>query len=83
MILLVAMVFYRKYRTQKISDLDSTKVRETLTAVLSSKEIPHAFLFTGPKGIGKTSTARIIAKVVNCTGHVKDFEPDNTCDQCI
>src|SRR5258706_12597240 len=86
------MVYYRKYRTQKISDLDSIKVRETLTAVLSSKEIPHAFLFTGPKGIGKTSTARIIAKVVNClhqdrhsgkSANVGSFEPDNLCDQCI
>jgi len=59
------MVFYRKYRPQKIDDLDSLSVRETLFAVLK-KEIPHAFLFTGPKGLGKTSTARIVAKVVNC-----------------
>lgn len=60
------MVYYRKYRPQTISELDSVSVRETLQAVLSKKETPHAFLFTGPKGLGKTSTARIIAKVVNC-----------------
>src|SRR5260221_6410497 len=60
------MVYYRKYRPQTISELDSEKVRDTLYAVLSGKEIPHAFLFTGPKGLGKTSTARIVAKVVNC-----------------
>ncbi len=89
------MVFYRKYRPQKISELDSTKVRETLTAVLSNREIPHAFLFTGPKGLGKTSTARIIAKVVNClhgsqpqaenrkSKNNDNFEPDNTCEQCV
>ena len=59
------MVFYRKYRPQQIDDLDSASVRETLHAVLQ-KNIPHAFLFTGPKGLGKTSTARIVAKVVNC-----------------
>jgi DNA polymerase-3 subunit gamma/tau len=60
------MVFYRKYRPQTIEELDSKSVRDSLTAVLSSKSISHAFLFTGPKGLGKTSTARIVAKVVNC-----------------
>ncbi len=60
------MVFYRKYRPQKIEDLDSAYVRETLKSVFEDKDFPHAFLFTGPKGLGKTSTARIIAKVINC-----------------
>src|SRR5216683_410749 len=68
------MVFYRKYRPQKIDDLDSKSVRDTLHAVLQ-KNVPHAFLFTGPKGLGKTSTARIIAKVVNCTGRAINQEP--------
>ncbi len=58
------MVFYRKYRSQKIEELDSANVRDTLYSVL--KNPPHAFLFTGPKGLGKTSTARIVAKAVNC-----------------
>lgn len=61
-----AMVFYRTYRPQTINELDSAEVREKLTAVLSSDHLSHAFLFTGPKGLGKTSTARIIAKAVNC-----------------
>lgn len=66
------MVFYRKYRSQTINELDIEAVRETLFSVLSKKDaIPHAFLFTGPKGLGKTSTARIIAKAVNCTGRSK------------
>src|SRR3990167_6431951 len=60
------MVFYRKYRPQTIEELDSKAVRDALTAVLSGKNISHAFLFTGPKGLGKTSTARIVAKAVNC-----------------
>ncbi len=78
------MVYYRKYRPQTIAELDSPKLRETLTAVLSQKEIPHAFLFTGPKGLGKTSTARIIAKVLNCTSSKRNgIEPCNECDQCV
>jgi DNA polymerase III subunit gamma/tau len=60
------MVFYRKYRPQNINELDSEQVRDALFSVLSLPEVPHAFLFTGPKGLGKTSTARIIAKAVNC-----------------
>src|SRR5258708_2964899 len=80
------MVFYRKYRPQKIDDLDSASVREMLHAVLH-ENTPHAFLFTGPKGLGKTSTARIVAKVVNCETPVKKrengLEPCNTCNQCL
>ncbi len=79
------MVFYRKYRPQTIEDLDSKAVRETLHAVLQ-KNTPHAFLFTGPKGLGKTSTARIVAKVVNCErlGERKgSLEPCNECGQCV
>ena len=60
------MVYYRKYRPQKISELDLPTVREKLTAILSSNSLPHAFLFTGSKGLGKTSSARILAKAINC-----------------
>lgn len=83
------MVYYLKYRPQTIEELDSTSVREKLSAVLSNPQnIPHAFLFTGPKGLGKTSTARIIAKVVNClSGKTKrgksGIEPCNICESCL
>lgn len=78
------MVFYRKYRPQLISELDLVQVREKLTAILSSKEIPHAFLFAGPKGLGKTSSARILAKAINCENRKKgSVEPCNTCSACI
>ncbi|HVF69137.1 MAG TPA: DNA polymerase III subunit gamma/tau [Xanthomonadales bacterium] len=65
------MVFYRKYRPQTIDDLDSSDVRESLSSILSKTPPAHALLFTGPKGLGKTSSARIVAKVVNCTGRAK------------
>lgn len=65
------MVFYRKYRPQTIEELDSVEVREKLYSVVSSDSIPHAFLFTGPKGLGKTSAARIVAKAVNCERKLK------------
>lgn len=57
---------YLKYRPKTIAELDNTRVREIVTNVLSSPTIPHALLFIGQKGTGKTSTARIFAKTVNC-----------------
>src|SRR3989344_4947422 len=60
------MVYYRKYRPQTVSELDLESVRARLSSILSAKELPHAFLFTGPKGLGKTSAARILAKAINC-----------------
>ncbi len=79
------MVYYRKYRPQTIDDLDNTKVREKIVALLTNAvnkktDIPHAFLFTGPKGLGKTSTARLIAKAVNCETNAfsREFSVDST-----
>ncbi len=78
------MVFYRKYRPQLISELDLASVREKLTSILSAKEIAHAFLFAGPKGLGKTSSARILAKAINCEKKSKgSIEPCNVCSACV
>jgi DNA polymerase-3 subunit gamma/tau len=77
------MVFYLKYRPQTIEELDSEEIREKLYSVLQSPGIPHAFLFTGPKGLGKTSTARIVAKSLNCEKKTKGVEPCNKCEQCL
>lgn len=86
------MVFYRTYRPQTIQELDSEEVRQKLNSVLRQSaptflQVPHAFLFTGPKGLGKTSTARIVAKIINCTGRKdtsgKDIEPCNSCEFCL
>jgi DNA polymerase III subunit gamma/tau len=77
------MVFYRKYRPQIIEELDSKSVRDKLYNVLKGPSVPHAFLFTGPKGLGKTSTARIVAKSLNCEKKGKGIEPCNKCEQCM
>lgn len=75
--------YYLKYRSQNLEELDLTSVRESLENILKSKNIPHAFLFSGPKGTGKTSAARIVAKVLNCTNIKKgSVTPCNKCAQC-
>jgi DNA polymerase III subunit gamma/tau len=75
------MTLYLKYRPQTIDELDLASVREYLTKLSKSKEFPHAFLFSGPRGTGKTSAARILAKIINCEKG-KD-EPCNECEQCV
>ena len=77
------MTLYRKYRPQTINELDLESVREELTRLVSVASIPHAILFTGPKGTGKTSAARILAKIVNCENLQKNHEPCNLCSQCL
>ena len=80
------MVFYLKYRPKKFSELDSSDVFEKLERVLKGKipdSVPHAFLFTGARGLGKTSTARIISKAINCTNRRgSEIEPCNKCFSC-
>ncbi|HWA51657.1 MAG TPA: DNA polymerase III subunit gamma/tau [Patescibacteria group bacterium] len=77
------MTLYLKYRPQTLDELDLESVRTNLKNILSSGNIPHAFLFSGPKGTGKTSAARILAKIINCTNLTKDGEPCNSCTSCL
>jgi DNA polymerase-3 subunit gamma/tau len=74
-------VFHLKYRPSKFSDLDLVDVAEQLKKYLSAKESPQSFLFSGPKGAGKTSAARILAKAVNCL-ESKNGEACGKCDNC-
>ncbi len=76
------MVLYRKFRPTTFA---SVKGQTVITTVLKSaivhKKISHAYLFTGTRGVGKTSTARIFAKAINCL-EPKDGEPCNACESC-
>lgn len=74
-------MFYLKYRPKTISELDNTKVKDQIKKILDSKTLPHAYLFIGQKGTGKTSTARIFAKSLNCL-EKKSIEPCNHCKNC-
>ncbi len=75
------MTLYLKYRPKKISDLDLPEVAERLSKYLAAKSVPHAWLFSGPRGTGKTSSARILARAINCE-HKKGVEPCNECGIC-
>jgi len=73
---------YRKYRPQSFEDVsDQNHITRTLKNALIEGHISHAYLFSGPRGIGKTSIAKIFAKAVNCLD-LKDGEPCNECDVC-
>jgi len=73
----------RKYRPQKFSDVSSQEfVTQTLKNAIVSKKIAHSYLLSGPRGVGKTTIARIFAKALNCP-NMKDGEPGNKCDSCI
>lgn len=77
------MSFYRIYRPQVIEEIDNASVREQLLSLLAKDrdKLPHAFFFTGPKGTGKTTAARVIAKLFNCM-HLTKSGPCGECEQC-
>jgi len=74
---------YRRYRPQTPSELlGQDHVVRGLTGAIREDRLHHAFLFCGPRGTGKTSTARILAKMVNCV-NAPTAEPCNVCEQCV
>ena len=73
---------YRKYRPQKLSDIvGQTHIKRALSNAIELKKISHAYLFTGPRGTGKTSTARILAKSLNCIKG-PTLTPCEECESC-
>ncbi len=81
----MAETLYRKYRPQTFADVaEQEHVTRTIQNQLASGALAHAYLFSGPRGVGKTTIARLLAKSVNCTGRKADeSEPCNACGPCV
>src|SRR3989344_1628425 len=75
--------YYLKYRPKSLDDLvGQDVVKKNLMSAFQNNRLSHAYLFVGPRGTGKTSTARILAKMVNCSAE-KDKAPCNECSNCL
>jgi DNA polymerase-3 subunit gamma/tau len=76
-------VLYRKYRPQTFAELAGQEpIARTLRNAVAARKVSHAYLFSGPRGTGKTSSGRLLAKAVNCTD-LQEGEPCNKCDSCL
>ena len=72
-----------KYRPQSFDDLIGQEVVvETITNSIKANKVPNAYLFTGIRGIGKTTTARIVAKALNCSNGIENLCKENLCENC-
>ncbi len=79
----MAQALYRKWRPQTFDEVSGQEhVLQTLRNAIASGRIAHAYLFSGPRGTGKTTMARLLAKAVNCTNPDLSARPDNTCAIC-
>jgi len=78
------LVLYRKYRPKTFAEVAGQKhAVRTLTHALAMEKTAHAYLFCGPRGTGKTTIARLLAKAINCESLKQKFEPCNKCSSCL
>ncbi|MBL6961222.1 MAG: AAA family ATPase, partial [Anaerolineales bacterium] len=79
----MTQAFYRKWRPQKWDEvLGQAHVTQTLQNALVGERVGHAYLFAGPRGTGKTTVARLLAKAVNCQAQEVEKRPCDECDYC-
>jgi DNA polymerase-3 subunit gamma/tau len=78
------IVSARKYRPQNFNTVvGQSHITTTLKNAIKNNQLAHAFLFCGPRGVGKTTCARILAKTINCTNPTPEGEACNTCNSCV